>query len=56
MVNETEIKQRYMLLTSQLDEKTCRLYLAAEAEVIGYGGQSTVSRATGASRETIREA
>ncbi len=38
-----------------LNEKQRRLYLATEAEAIGYGGVSQVSRATGISRVTITQ-
>jgi transposase len=47
------IKQRYALISPFLDERQRRLYLAAEAKVIGYGGVSTVSRMTGVSRGVI---
>lgn len=47
------IKQRYCLISPFLDERQRRLYLAAEAKVIGYGGVSTVSRMTGVSRSAI---
>jgi transposase len=47
------IKQRYSLISPFLDERQRRLYLAAEAKVIGYGGVSTVSRMTGVSRSAI---
>ena len=38
-----------------LDERLRRIYAAAEAEAIGYGGVSIVSRATGVSRRAITE-
>jgi transposase len=47
------IKQRYCLISPFLDERQRRLYLAAEAKVIGYGGVSIVSRMTGVSRSAI---
>lgn len=47
------INQRYMLISPFLDERQRRLYLAAEAKAIGYGGVSTVSRVTGVSRNSI---
>jgi hypothetical protein len=47
------IKQRYILISPFLDERQRRLYLAAEAKAIGYGGVSTVSRVTGVSRNSI---
>jgi hypothetical protein len=48
-----EIKTRHDLLASQLSEKQYRLYLAAEAKTLGWGGVSKVAEATGASRNTI---
>ena len=48
-----EIKTRHNLLASQLSEKQYRLYLAAEAKTLGWGGVSKVAEATGASRNTI---
>src|SRR5215216_3486277 len=47
------IQRRFEALHSFLDEKTRRLMVAAEAEAIGFGGISLVSRATGVSRDTI---
>jgi transposase len=47
------IKERYEMLKSRLDEHGIRLHLAAEAEVLGWGGISEVSRETGVSRNTI---
>jgi len=38
-----------------LNEKQKRLYLASEAEAIGYGGISQVSRISGVSRVTISQ-
>jgi len=46
---EQLISKKYDLLKSSLDERSRRLYLAAEAISLGWGGVSTVSRATGAS-------
>ena len=50
---ESAIKQRFEKLGAALDERTRRLWAAAEAETIGYGGSSAVARATGISRDTI---
>ena len=47
------ISKRFDLLAPLLDEKHLRLYVAAEALVLGRGGVSSVSRATGVSRPTI---
>ena len=48
-----QIKIRHDLLVSALNEKQYRLYLAAEARALGWGGVSQVAKATGASRNTI---
>ena len=47
------IKQRFASLDPFLDERLRRLYTAAEAKALGYGGVSTVARATGVSRRAI---
>jgi len=48
------IKSKYEALRSELDEKSRRLWAAAEANSIGHGGISAVSRATGLAVSTIR--
>ena len=53
LTNIEQIKIRHDLLVSVLDEKQYRLYLAAEAKALGWGGMSLVAKATGASRNTI---
>jgi hypothetical protein len=50
---DDEIEQRYRILSSRLDERQRRLLVATEAKVLGRGGISAVSRATGVSRVTI---
>ncbi len=47
------IKRRFEVLQGFLDERMRRLVVAAEAEALGYGGVSVVSRATGVSRQSI---
>lgn len=47
------IRKRYELLAPLLDERRLRLYVAAEALTLGYGGTTLVSQATGVSRPTI---
>jgi hypothetical protein len=49
------IKRRFLALAPFLDERLRRLYAAAEATVIGYGGISLVSRETGISRRAIAQ-
>src|SRR5262245_59259694 len=47
------IKTRFEVLRPMLDEKLRRLWAAAEAIVIGWGGVSRVAAATGLARQTI---
>lgn len=47
------ITKRFQLLAPLLDERQLRLYVAAEAMVLGHGGISLTSQATGISRPTI---
>ena len=42
------IRQKYILLRPELDERARRCWAAAEATALGYGGVSAVARATGA--------
>lgn len=48
-----QITERYLLIAPVLDERSRRLVSAAEAKVLGYGGISVVSHATGVSRKAI---
>ena len=54
MVESRTIERRFELLEGFLDERLRRCVAAAEAETIGRGGISVVSRATGVSRRAIR--
>jgi transposase len=47
------IRKRFELLAPLLNERQLRLYVAAEALVLGRGGISVASQATGISRPTI---
>jgi len=49
----SDIKSRYNLIKPFFNEKARRLFLAAEASVIGWGGIEKVSRDTGVSSDTI---
>ncbi len=53
MENTKLISDRNKILSSFLDEKSQRLYNAAESKVLGHGGIAIVSKATGVSRTTI---
>lgn len=48
------IRTKYSTLKPQLDERTRRLWAAAEAQALGHGGTRTVAKATGMSATTIR--
>ena len=50
-----QIKKRIELLHPYLNEKIKRLYLAAEAICLGYGGATLISKLTGVSRTTITQ-
>jgi hypothetical protein len=50
---EASISQRFRQLLPALNERQRRLWAAAEAGTLGYGGVSLVARATGVSRRAI---
>ena len=54
MDRETDVRQRFEALRGEFNERTRRLFAAAEARAIGHGGIALVSRATGIGRVTIR--
>lgn len=49
------IKARFSALRHVLDERSRRMLVAAESQSMGRGGISTVSQATGVSRQVIRQ-
>lgn len=51
----TGIRARFTTLQRVLDERSRRLLVAAESQSMGRGGISTVSQATGVSRQVIRQ-
>ena len=53
MASESEIHQRFSQLGVWLDERSRRLWAAAESVAHGRGGISLVSRASGVSRRAI---
>jgi len=53
VVDERAILQRFEVLAPTLNERTRRLWAAAEALAIGRGGVTTLSRLTGISRRAI---
>jgi hypothetical protein len=55
MDDSTGVRDRFRLLEPVLDERSRRLLAAAESKTCGPGGISAVSRATGVSRQVIRQ-
>ena len=53
MTNEAELRSKYRSLATRFDEHTRRIWAATEANALGRGGASLVSRATGISRRAI---
>jgi hypothetical protein len=53
VASEGEIKRRFTQLGAWLDERTRRLWAAAESTAHGRGGISLVARASGVSRRAI---
>ncbi len=52
-MDETFVRKKYELLKNTLNERTLRLFAAAEAQAIGHGGISIVSQVTNLERHTI---
>jgi hypothetical protein len=53
MVDTTAIRDRFAAVGGSLNERSRRLFAAAEARTAGYGGIAAASRATGIARSTI---
>ena len=53
MVDRTLIRERFMAVEAELNERGRRLVAAAEARAAGWGGVAATSRATGLARSTI---
>jgi hypothetical protein len=54
MDTEEQIFLRFKKLSPFLNERALRMFVATEADFIGYGGISVVHRATGVAMSTIR--
>jgi transposase len=54
MVDERPIRERWLVVRDELDERARRLWAAAEARSHGRGGIAAVARATGISEATVR--
>ena len=47
------LRKKFERVSEVLDERGRRVWAAAEAEALGYGGQSIVAKATGLARITL---
>ncbi len=56
MESEASVGTRYSAIAPHLNERQRRLWVGAEARVLGRGGVSLVARATGLSRPTVYKA
>jgi hypothetical protein len=54
MVDESAIRERWLMVRDALDERGRRVWAAAEARSHGRGGIAAVVRATGISEATVR--
>ena len=54
MVDERPIRERWLIVRDELDERGRRMWAAAEAGSHGRGGIAAVVRATGLSEATVR--
>src|SRR6266571_9140493 len=54
MVDERPIRERWLIVRGELDERGRRMWAAAEARSHGRGGIAAVVRATGISEATVR--
>jgi hypothetical protein len=54
LVDESGIRERWLVVEQELDERGRRMWAAAEARSHGWGGIAAVVRATGISEDTVR--
>jgi len=55
MADENSIREKFLKIVPVMTERSRRIWAATEAHSLGYGGISAVSRATGLSRNTIKQ-
>ena len=56
MESEASVAARFAAIAPHLNERQRRLWVGAEARVLGHGGVTLVARATGVSRPTVYKA
>jgi len=54
LVDESGMRERWLVVREELDERARRMWAAAEARSHGWGGIAAVVRATGISESTVR--
>jgi hypothetical protein len=54
MINPGAVQKRFELLQPHFNERSRRLWAAAEAQAMGHGGAIFIERCTGVSRRAIR--
>src|ERR1035441_3991600 len=54
LVDESGIRERWLVVREELDERGRRMWAAAEARSHGWGGIAAVVRSTGISEDTVR--
>ena len=52
-MNENAIEKRVNTVVTLLDERQKRIYLAAEAESIGWGGMGYISKIANVDKDTL---
>lgn len=54
-IDSEAIRAKYVIMKTELDERSRRMWAAAEANTLGHGGVVAVSKATGLAESTIRK-
>ena len=55
MDQEASVREKFRVLAPVMNERTTRLWAAAEAQALGHGGIALVERATGIRAKRIRD-
>ena len=54
-IDSEAVRVKYVVMKTELDERSRRMWAAAEANTLGHGGVVAVSKATGLAESTIRK-
>ena len=55
IIQETKIREKYLLIRNYLDERSRRIWAATEIRQIGKGGKTIVKKATGLGYKTLNK-